>query len=39
MDNWYMLLSAAVREDREACIEYSLKLGYLTGKENEVREL
>ncbi|KAG8686159.1 hypothetical protein FRC09_014306, partial [Ceratobasidium sp. 395] len=35
MDNWYMLLSAAVREDREACVEYSLKLGYLTGQENE----
>ncbi|KAF8607399.1 ABC1-domain-containing protein [Ceratobasidium sp. AG-I] len=35
MDNWYMLLSAAVAEDREACVEYSLKLGYLTGKENE----
>ncbi|KAG9081043.1 hypothetical protein FRC06_005883 [Ceratobasidium sp. 370] len=35
MDNWYMLLSAAGRDDREACIDYSLKLGYLTGQENE----
>ncbi|KAG9111453.1 hypothetical protein FRC07_008047 [Ceratobasidium sp. 392] len=39
MDNWYMLLSAAVREDREACVEYSLKLGYLTGQENEVSSI
>ncbi|KAG8717055.1 hypothetical protein FRC08_008261 [Ceratobasidium sp. 394] len=35
MDLWYMLLNAAGRDDREACIEYSLKLGYLTGQENE----
>ncbi|CAE6410927.1 unnamed protein product [Rhizoctonia solani] len=31
MDDWFELLSAAVREDRGACVEYSLKLGYLTG--------
>lgn len=37
MDDWYMLLSAAVREDRDACIEHSLKLGYLTGQECQVR--
>ncbi|CCO33655.1 putative serine/threonine-protein kinase COQ8,mitochondrial [Rhizoctonia solani AG-1 IB] len=37
MDDWFELLSAAVREDREACVEYSLKLGYLTG--GEVQEM
>ena len=37
IDNWLRLLSAAVAEDRDACIEWSLKLGYLTGEENEVR--
>ncbi|QRW13334.1 ABC1 family protein [Ceratobasidium sp. AG-Ba] len=35
MDNWYLLLNAAVQEDREKCIQYSLELGYLTGQENE----
>ncbi|QRV98788.1 ABC1 family protein [Ceratobasidium sp. AG-Ba] len=35
MDNWYLLLSAAVQENREKCIQYSLELGYLTGQENE----
>ncbi|GAB1520207.1 hypothetical protein RhiTH_003280 [Rhizoctonia solani] len=35
MDNWFELLSAAVREDRDACVEYSLKLGYLTGEEKQ----
>lgn len=37
MDDWYMLLSAAVREDKEACVEYSRRLGYLTGEESQVR--
>lgn len=36
MDDWYLLLSAAVRGDREACKKYSLKLGYLTGEESPV---
>ncbi|EPQ56068.1 hypothetical protein GLOTRDRAFT_41127, partial [Gloeophyllum trabeum ATCC 11539] len=36
MDNWLHLLQAAASEDREACIDWSLKLGYLTGEENEV---
>ncbi|KAL1937976.1 hypothetical protein VTO73DRAFT_12726 [Trametes versicolor] len=36
IDNWLHLLSAAVAEDRDACVEWSLKLGYLTGQENEV---
>ena len=36
IDNWFGLLDAAVSGDREACIEWSLKLGYLTGQENEV---
>ena len=37
IDNWLHLLSAAVAEDRDACVEWSLKLGYLTGQENDVR--
>ncbi|PIL36577.1 hypothetical protein GSI_00266 [Ganoderma sinense ZZ0214-1] len=36
IDNWLRLLSAAVDEDRDACVEWSRKLGYLTGEENEV---
>ncbi|CDO75244.1 hypothetical protein BN946_scf184633.g3 [Trametes cinnabarina] len=36
IDNWLHLLSAAVSEDRDACIQWSLKLGYLTGQENEI---
>jgi aarF domain-containing kinase len=36
MDSWFSLLQAAAHEDREACIEWSLKLGYLTGAESEV---
>ncbi|OCH84962.1 ABC1-domain-containing protein [Obba rivulosa] len=36
IDSWLRLLSAAAAEDRDACIEWSLKLGYLTGEENEI---
>ncbi len=36
IDGWLRLLSAAVEEDRDACVEWSRKLGYLTGEENEV---
>ncbi|KII90203.1 hypothetical protein PLICRDRAFT_107897 [Plicaturopsis crispa FD-325 SS-3] len=36
MDSWLRLLTAAAAEDRAACIECSLQLGYLTGAENEV---
>ncbi|KAH7912052.1 ABC1-domain-containing protein [Hygrophoropsis aurantiaca] len=36
MDNWLRLLQAAAQEDRDACIDSSLRLGYLTGEENEV---
>ncbi|PFH46497.1 hypothetical protein AMATHDRAFT_77645 [Amanita thiersii Skay4041] len=36
MDNWLHLLQSAALEDRQACIEWSLKLGYLTGEENEI---
>ncbi|EGO02886.1 hypothetical protein SERLA73DRAFT_165817 [Serpula lacrymans var. lacrymans S7.3] len=36
MDSWLRLLQAAASEDRAACIEWSLKLGYVTGEENEV---
>ena len=36
IDNWLHLLSAAVAEDSDACIHWSLQLGYLTGEENDV---
>lgn len=36
MDSWLRLLQAAASEDRIACTEWSQKLGYLTGEENEV---
>ncbi|KAF8900498.1 ABC1 family-domain-containing protein [Gymnopilus junonius] len=36
MDSWLGLLQAAASGDRDACIDWSLKLGYLTGEENEV---
>ncbi|CAK5271871.1 unnamed protein product [Mycena citricolor] len=36
MDDWLRLLQAAAQEDRSACIEFSLRLGYLTGEENEL---
>jgi len=39
MDNWLRLLQAAAAGDREACVKWSVKLGYLTGEENEVRSL
>jgi aarF domain-containing kinase len=39
MDSWLRLLQAAASEDRDACVEWSLKLGYLTGQENEVQSL
>ena len=36
VNNWFQLLQAAVTDDRDACMAWSLKLGYLTGEENEV---
>ena len=36
IDNWLHLLQAAAADDAEACIEWSRRLGYLTGEENEV---
>ncbi|EMD32845.1 hypothetical protein CERSUDRAFT_108633 [Gelatoporia subvermispora B] len=36
IDNWLRLLSTAAADDREGCIEWSLKLGYLTGEENDI---
>ncbi|RDB23565.1 Atypical kinase COQ8, mitochondrial [Hypsizygus marmoreus] len=36
MDSWLRLLQAAASEDRDACVEWSLKLGYLTGEENQI---
>lgn len=36
IDHWLHLLQAAAADDRQACIDWSLKVGYLTGEENEV---
>ncbi|KAF7326442.1 Atypical kinase COQ8, mitochondrial [Mycena sanguinolenta] len=36
IDDWLRLLQAAALEDRAACIEWSLKLGYLTGEESQL---
>ncbi|KAA1467055.1 ABC1-domain-containing protein [Dentipellis sp. KUC8613] len=36
IDSWLRLLQAAADGDREGCRTWSLKLGYLTGEENEV---
>jgi aarF domain-containing kinase len=36
IDNWLRLLLAATQQDREECLRWSVKLGYLTGEENEV---
>ena len=38
MDKWLSLLQSAAAGDREACIDWSLKLGYLTGEENQVSQ-
>lgn len=35
IENYLGVLRAAVRKDRQACEEYSLKLGYLTGLESQ----
>jgi aarF domain-containing kinase len=39
MDDWLRLLRAATSGDFEACRDASLKLGYLTGEENDVCKL
>ncbi|KAF7366764.1 ABC1-domain-containing protein [Mycena sanguinolenta] len=36
IDDWLRLLQAAALEDRAACIEWSLKLRYLTGEESQL---
>nr|GAT44839.1 atypical/ABC1/ABC1-A protein kinase [Mycena chlorophos] len=36
MDGWLRLLQAAAAGDRDACVEESKKIGYLTGEENDV---
>jgi aarF domain-containing kinase len=36
MDNWLRLLLAAAQQDKEGCLRWSLKLGYLTGEEDDV---
>ena len=38
MDDWFRLLRAAIENDKVAMKESSLKLGYLTGEENEVSQ-
>ena len=38
IDNWLRLLLAAAQQDREGCLRWSLKLGYLTGGENDVSQ-
>jgi aarF domain-containing kinase len=37
MDSWFTLLKAALVGDKAAMKEESLKIGYLTGDENEAR--
>jgi hypothetical protein len=39
IDNWLRLLLSAARQDRGECLRWSLKLGYLTGEENDVSPL
>ena len=36
IDNWLHLLLAAAQQDQEGCLHWSLKLGYLTGEEDNV---
>ncbi|PWN52381.1 ABC1-domain-containing protein [Violaceomyces palustris] len=35
MDEWFQMLQAAIRGDRQACVEWSEKVGYLTGAESQ----
>ncbi|KAJ7166665.1 ABC1-domain-containing protein [Mycena filopes] len=35
MDGWLRLLEAAATDDRDACVEWSRNVGYLTGEESE----
>jgi aarF domain-containing kinase len=35
IDKWMHVLQAAVAEDREGCVKWSLELGYLTGQESK----
>jgi predicted unusual protein kinase regulating ubiquinone biosynthesis (AarF/ABC1/UbiB family) len=39
MDSWFTLLNAALTGDKAGMKEESLKIGYLTGEENDVRYL
>lgn len=36
MDGWLGLLEAAASDDWQACVDLSLKVGYLTGEEDPV---
>lgn len=36
IDSWLRLLQAAAADDRDACVEWSRRVGYLTGEENEL---
>jgi len=37
VDDWYRLAQAVMENDRDKMMERSIKLGYLTGEENNVR--
>lgn len=39
MDGWLKLLQSAADNDYDGCVEGSLRLGYLTGKEEKVRTI
>jgi hypothetical protein len=39
IDRWLRLLRAAAADDTEGAVRWSRELGYLTGEENEVRDL
>ncbi|KAN0065503.1 hypothetical protein ACQY0O_001340 [Thecaphora frezii] len=38
MDNWLKMLQAAIRGDHDECVQWSRKVGYLTGQESERME-
>ena len=36
IDDWLHLLQSAASDDKQSCVEWSRKVGYLTGQEDEV---
>jgi aarF domain-containing kinase len=38
IDDWLRLLRAAASDNSDACRDASLRLGYLTGQENDVHD-